>query len=55
MARVKSKKYNGVYLNHLQDGDITYYVTYKNEFGKKVFHKNGRNEKSVRLSYSFLL
>ncbi len=47
MARVKSKKYNGVYLNHLQDGDTTYYVTYKNEFGKKVFHKVGKKSDGI--------
>ena len=47
MARIKSKKYNGVYLNHLQNGDITYYVTYKNEFGKKVFHKIGKKSDGI--------
>lgn len=39
MARIKSKKYTGLYLNQLKDGDITYYVTYKDKYGKKVFHQ----------------
>lgn len=39
MARIKSKKYNGVYLNHLANGDITYTVTYKDAFEKKYFVK----------------
>ncbi len=58
MSRIKSKKYNGVYLNKLVDGDISYSITYKNEngnsqrftVGKKsqgiteVFCKNKRDE-----------
>ena len=47
MARVKSKKYSGVYLNHLKDGDITYYITYKDEFGKKVFFKIGKKSDGI--------
>ena len=34
MSRIKSKKYTGVYLNKLADGDISYSVMYKNEDGK---------------------
>ena len=47
MARIKSKKYTGIYLNHLKNGDVTYYVTYKNEFGKKVFHKIGKKSDGI--------
>ena len=47
MARIKSKKYNGVYLNHLLNGDITYYVTYKDEFSKKIFHKVGKKSDGI--------
>ena len=41
MARVKSKKYVGVYLNHLDNDDIAYYVTYKGKDNQKVWHKLG--------------
>jgi len=34
MGRIKSKKYAGVYLNHLADGDISYSIIYKD--GKKT-------------------
>lgn len=58
MSRIKSDKYTGVYLNHLENGDITYSITYKNEYGKlkrftvgkksegitQIFAKNKRNE-----------
>jgi len=57
MSRVKSKKYNGVYLNHLENGDISYSVIYKDgnttkrfTVGKKsagiteTFAYNKRNE-----------
>jgi len=52
MARVRSKKYNGVYLNHLKDGDITYYVTYKDEFGKKIFYKVGKKSDGITQDYA---
>lgn len=50
MARIKSKKYAGVYLNHLASGDISYSINYKDidnnkkwvTIGKK---SNGINEK----------
>ncbi len=29
MSRIKSKKYDGVYLNHLQNGDVSYSIIYK--------------------------
>lgn len=50
MARIKSKKYAGVYLNHLASGDISYSINYKNTHGKKVWvtigkKSNGINEK----------
>ena len=35
MARIKSNKYQGVYLNHLQDGDISYSINYKDGNNKK--------------------
>ncbi len=53
MARVKSKKYNGVYLNYLANGDITYTVTYKDEFGKKIFHKVGKKSEGITEVYAY--
>ncbi|KIM07404.1 MAG: hypothetical protein KU38_10540 [Sulfurovum sp. FS08-3] len=57
MGRIKSKKYQGVYLNHLENGDISYSVMYKDgnrtqrfTVGKKsegiteTFAYNKRNE-----------
>ncbi|WP_415406821.1 tyrosine-type recombinase/integrase [Sulfurovum sp. CS9] len=50
MARIKSNKYAGVYLNHLVSGDISYSINYKNHNSKKVWvtigkKSNGVNEK----------
>ena len=50
MARIKSKKYVGVYLNHLASGDISYSINYKDHHSKKVWvtvgkKSNGANEK----------
>jgi len=57
MGRIKSKKYLGVYLNHLENGDVSYSIIYKVDnktkrftIGKKsagiteVFAYNKRNE-----------
>jgi len=54
MSRVKSKKYHGVYLNHLANGDISYSFTYKNDLGKLARvtvgkKSNGINEKFTHL------
>ena len=35
MARIKSKKYSGVYYNELNNKDKSYYITYKNDSEKK--------------------
>ncbi|SFV55729.1 site-specific recombinase, phage integrase family [hydrothermal vent metagenome] len=53
MARIKSKKYNGVYLNHLASGDITYTVTYKDAFEKKVFCKIGKKSEGITEIYAY--
>lgn len=47
MSRVKSKKYDGVYLNHLANGDISYYITYKNKSNKKTWLKVGKKSEGV--------
>jgi integrase len=53
MARIKSKKYNGVYLNHLTNGDVSYTVTFKDEVGKKVFFKIGLKSKGITEIYAY--
>ena len=45
MARVKSKKYDGVYINKLQNGDTSYYITYKDENNNLKWFKVGTNKK----------
>jgi len=53
MARVKSEKYTGVYLNHLEDGDISYSVTYRDRHGKKVWVTIGKKSNGVTQKYAF--
>lgn len=53
MGRIKSKKYSGVYLNHLLSGDITYTVTYKDEHDKKVFYKIGKKSEGITEIYAY--
>lgn len=47
MSRIKSKKYDGIYLNHLANGDISYYITYKNESHKKTWLKVGKKSEGI--------
>jgi integrase len=51
MAKVKSKKYTGVYLNHLDDKDITYYITYKDENKKLKWLKIGKKSQGINENY----
>jgi len=53
MGRVKSKKYTGVYLNHLENGDISYSITYKNEMGKFVRYSVGKKSNGVNEKFAF--
>lgn len=53
MARVKSKKYAGVYLNHLVNGDISYAVNYKDHNGKKVWITVGKKSNGVNEKFAF--
>lgn len=46
--RVKSKKFTGVYIEELQDGDKSFYITYKDENNKKVWLKIGKFSEGIR-------
>lgn len=50
MAKILSKKYDGIYYNELQNGDKTYYITYKQD-GKKVWEKIGKHSHGIREDY----
>lgn len=47
MARIKSKKYTGIYLNHLENGDVTYYANYKDQDGKKAWFTVGKKSHGI--------
>ncbi|NLC27982.1 MAG: hypothetical protein GX780_04330, partial [Campylobacteraceae bacterium] len=51
MARQKSMKFQGIYYETLQNSDKSYYVTYKNEYGKKVWVKIGKYSEGIRENY----
>ena len=53
MAREKSKKYQGVYLNRLSNGDISYSFTYKDEMGKKRWVTVGKKSMGITEKYAF--
>lgn len=47
MGRIKSKKYNGVYLNKLSNGDISYSIVYKDEFNKMQRFTVGKKSQGI--------
>lgn len=51
MAYIKSKKYDGVYQNPLKNGDISYYITYKDNENKTVTKKIGKKSEGVTEAY----
>lgn len=51
MDRVKSKKYNGIYLNKLRNGDISYYITFKDLSNKKRWVKIGLKSNGITEPY----
>ena len=53
MARVKSKKYAGVYLNHLSNGDISYAVSYKDAHNKKVWVTIGKKSNGITEKFAY--
>jgi integrase len=53
MARIKSKKYNGVYLNHLANKDVSYSIVYKDEYGKTVRFTVGKKSEGITEVYAY--
>jgi hypothetical protein len=53
MAYIKSKKFEGVYQNPLKSGDISYYITYKDN-ENKIRNYISPFEKDSFLSVSLL-
>ncbi len=51
MAYIKSKKFEGVYQNPLKSGDISYYITYKDNENKTVTKKIGKKSEGVTEAY----
>ena len=47
MARERSKKYPGVYLNRLKNGDISYSITFKDEEGVKQWRTIGKRSQGI--------
>lgn len=50
MAKVKSKRYTGVYYEELQNGDKSYHITFK-ENNKKKWIKIGLHSEGIREAY----
>lgn len=53
MARVKSKKYQGVYLNKLANGDISYSVSFKDENNKMQRKTIGKKSAGITEVYVY--
>jgi len=53
MARIKSKKYTGVYQNKLANGDISYSINYKDEESKKVWFTIGKKSEGITEIFAY--
>ena len=53
MARIKSKKYAGVYLNQLANGDVSYSINYKDTNGKKVWVTVGKKSNGINEKFAY--
>lgn len=51
--KIKSKRYDGVYYNPLQNGDKTFYISYKELSGKKIWLKIGKESDGIRENYCY--
>lgn len=49
--KIKSKKFEGVYQNQLKSGDVSYYITYKDNENKTVTKKIGKKSEGITESY----
>ena len=54
MARIKSKRFTGVYLNKLANGDISYSITYKDAAGKMQRVTIGKKSEGVNETYAHI-
>ena len=52
MSRIISKKYKGIYLNHLANKDISYSITYKDEYGKLTRFTVGKKSQGITENYA---
>ncbi len=53
MGRIKSKKYIGVYVNNLANGDISYSVTYKDSSNKLKWFTVGKKSAGITEIYAY--
>ena len=53
MSRVKSKKYTGVYLNELADGDISYSIVYNDADNKTKRFTVGKKLAGITETYAY--
>ena len=51
--KVKSKKFTGVYYNPLENGDKSYYITYKDLHNKKKWLKIGKHNDGIRENFCY--
>lgn len=49
--KIKSNKFIGVYYNQLEDNDRSYYITYKDLHGKKIWQKIGKHNEGIRENF----
>ena len=52
MSRIKSKKYTGVYLNKLQNGDTTYSISFKDDNNKTQRKTIGKKSEGITENYA---
>ena len=51
MSKIKSKKYSGVYYTELKNKDKSFFITYKDYSGKKIWQKIGLFSEGIREDY----
>ena len=51
MKFISSKKFKGVYHTELKDGDLSYYIYYRDNDGKQRKHKIGKKSEGINESY----